>query len=67
MMLESLQAEVTAFVLSNHLYWGLWGVNQAAQEGTSEFDYLIYASNRFQQYYVTKKSQQQQQQQPPQT
>jgi ethanolamine kinase len=60
MELESLQAEVTAFVLSNHLYWGLWGVNQAAQEGTSEFDYLTYASNRFQQYYVTKKSQRQQ-------
>lgn len=48
---RSLLMEVHAFVLANHLYWGLWAVNQAAMEGCENFDYLEYAKNRFSEYY----------------
>jgi ethanolamine kinase len=59
---ESIMAEATAllshvqkFIMVNHLYWGLWAVNQAAEEGCDEFDYLTYAANRLNEYYVKKK------------
>ena len=52
--MESLLEEVKTFVLANHLYWGLWAVNQAAVEGTEEFDYMAYAVNRFNRYFETK-------------
>ena len=52
--ISSLTKEVEAFVLANHLYWGLWAVNQAAAEGTEEFDYLTYAVNRFKRYFDSK-------------
>ena len=52
--IEKMLEEVQAFVLANHLYWGLWAVNQAAMEGCHDFDYLLYATNRFQQYQVCK-------------
>ena len=52
--IESLMSEVKAFLLANHLYWGLWAVNQAAVEGTEEFDYLAYAVNRFNRFFETK-------------
>lgn len=51
---EELLKHVQVFILINHLYWGLWGVNQAAMEGTQEFDYMLYAISRFQEYYVAK-------------
>ena len=58
---ESIMAEATAllshvqkFIMVNHLYWGLWAVNQAAEEGCDEFDYLTYAANRLNEYYVKK-------------
>ena len=47
---KSLLREVHAFVLANHLYWGLWAVNQAAMEGCDAFDYLEYAKCRFDEY-----------------
>jgi len=55
-MNEALQllSHVQKFILVNHLYWGLWAVNQAAEEGCEEFDYLTFASNRFNEYYVKK-------------
>eukprot|EP00979_Chaetoceros_neogracilis_P004587 scaffold797_cov408-Chaetoceros_neogracile.AAC.52 len=46
--------EINAFVLANHLYWGLWAVIQAAIEGTEEFDYLAYAWHRFNRYTEDK-------------
>lgn len=49
-IVQNLLNEVHAFVLANHLYWGLWAVNQASAEGCEDFDYLLYAANRFQQY-----------------
>ena len=52
--IETMQRELQSFILVNHLYWGLWAVNQAAMEGTEEFDYMAYASNRFKQYYKNK-------------
>mmetsp|Transcript_1241 Transcript_1241/g.2006 ORF Transcript_1241/g.2006 Transcript_1241/m.2006 type:complete len:369 (-) Transcript_1241:50-1156(-) len=54
-IVQNLLDEVHAFVLANHLYWGLWAVNQASAEGCEEFDYLLYAANRFQQYRVESK------------
>mmetsp|Transcript_15830 Transcript_15830/g.24643 ORF Transcript_15830/g.24643 Transcript_15830/m.24643 type:complete len:394 (+) Transcript_15830:138-1319(+) len=54
---QDLVRNVQGFVLVNHLYWGLWGVNQAATEGCEEFDYLLYAHNRFQQYFAVKAEQ----------
>jgi len=50
----NLTKEVHAFVLANHLYWGLWAVNQAATEGTETFDYLAYAWHRFNRYTEDK-------------
>ena len=49
-----LYSEVQAFLLVNHLYWGLWAVNQAATEGCDQFDYLLYAQNRIGQYRKSK-------------
>mmetsp|Transcript_36687 Transcript_36687/g.88412 ORF Transcript_36687/g.88412 Transcript_36687/m.88412 type:complete len:489 (-) Transcript_36687:1968-3434(-) len=46
--------EVHKFILVNHLYWGLWAINQAAEEGCEEFDYVNYATNRFNEFYSKK-------------
>jgi len=51
---EELLEHVRAFIMVNHLYWGLWAVNQASTEGCNDFDYLLYASNRIGQYYKCK-------------
>ena len=47
-------ANKSPHIMVNHLYWGLWAVNQAAEEGCDEFDYLTYAANRLNEYYVKK-------------
>ena len=52
---ESMMQELHGFLLANHLYWGLWAVNQAYTEGCEEFDYMEYAVNRFKQYAICKK------------
>ena len=52
---ETLRREVQAFLLPNHLYWGLWGVNQAATEGCQDYDYMLYGMERFKQYHLCKK------------
>ena len=49
-----LYAQVKEFVLVNHLYWGLWAINQAAEEGCEDFDYITYATKRFEEYYRRK-------------
>ena len=54
MTVAEMLEQVRAFVLVNHLYWGLWAVNQAATEGCDDFDYLLYASHRIGQYYKQK-------------
>ena len=59
---DALMREVQIFLLVNHLYWGLWAVNQAVSEGCAEYDYMMYAVNRIRQYWIDKKEQQQQQQ-----
>jgi len=43
---RDLLEQVQKFLLVNHLYWGLWAVNQAAVEGCDEFDYLNFATSR---------------------
>jgi len=52
--IQSLLKEVHAFVLVNHLYWGLWAINQAASEGTEKFDYLAYAWHRLNRFAEEK-------------
>jgi ethanolamine kinase len=52
--IEHLSKEVNHFVLANHIYWGLWAVNQAAIEGTEEFDFLAYAWHRCDRYFEDK-------------
>jgi thiamine kinase-like enzyme len=52
--IDGLHAQVKAFVLVNHLYWGLWAVNQASTEGCNSFDYLLYAKHRISRYRETK-------------
>ena len=48
--------DVQKFLLVNHLYWGLWAVNQAAEEGCDGFDYVSFATNRFKQFYAMKET-----------
>jgi ethanolamine kinase len=45
---------VQYFMLANHMYWGLWAINQAASEGCREYDYLLYAMQRMKQYRACK-------------
>mmetsp|Transcript_1078 Transcript_1078/g.1606 ORF Transcript_1078/g.1606 Transcript_1078/m.1606 type:complete len:393 (+) Transcript_1078:88-1266(+) len=52
--IENTLEEVKAYVLANHLYWGLWAVNQTVSEGTEEFDYLAYGYHRFSRYFESK-------------
>jgi thiamine kinase-like enzyme len=49
-VLELLMEEVDSFALIIHIYWCLWGMNQAKTQGCSKFDYLLYAYRRFQQF-----------------
>ena len=51
---NELVQQVHLFQLINHVYWGLWAVNQAAAEGCQEFDYLLYATKRLERYQSTK-------------
>jgi thiamine kinase-like enzyme len=52
---EALRTEVQAFMLPNHLYWGLWAINQAALEGCADYDYMRYGMERLRQYHAGKK------------
>ena len=45
-VLNSLLREVDLFIVLNNVYWGLWGLNQAFEEGCEEFDYMLYGSTR---------------------
>ena len=47
----ALVLEAETFVLVNHWWWGLWGLNRALEEGTLSFDYLTYFEKRIQEYY----------------
>ena len=51
---KDLLDQVHKFILVNHLYWGLWAVNQAAEEGCEEFDFIAYATNRFKEFHARK-------------
>jgi len=54
--IQSLHEESCKFVLINHWYWGLWAINQAADEGVDTFDYLTYAKMRISEYYKQKEA-----------
>lgn len=45
-MLCTLMNEVAYFVQVVHLYWGIWALNQACDEGCGTFDYLQYGRRR---------------------
>lgn len=51
---NALLDEVNSFVLADHLYWGLWAINQSAVEGCDSFNYLLYAENRLKRYQDLK-------------
>jgi thiamine kinase-like enzyme len=51
---DAMLREVQIFGLANHLYWGLWAINQASTEGCAVYDYLTYAVCRIRQYWSTK-------------
>lgn len=48
------EKEVDFFLLVNHLYWGLWAVNQSATEGNDGYNYARYATSRIGQYFIDK-------------
>lgn len=45
--LLSLLQEVRFFVPVVHVYWTVWALNQARDEGVDDFDFLLYAHNRY--------------------
>jgi ethanolamine kinase len=51
--IDALYAEVAPWVLVSHLFWGTWGVVQA-QHSVIDFDYVQYATMRFQGYRLMK-------------
>ena len=51
---KELLEEVQKFLLVNHLYWGLWAINQAAEEGCDGFDYINFATSRFNEFHAKK-------------
>lgn len=51
---EAMMKEVGIFLIVNHLYWGLWGINQASIEGCTVYDYMTYGVNRIQQYWTQR-------------
>lgn len=54
LQIASMTKQVHAFVLANHVYWGLWAVIQAAIEGCDNFDYMTYGTHRFRRYQECK-------------
>ena len=51
---QELLEDVKKFLLVNHLYWGLWAINQAAEEGCDGFDYINFATSRFNEFHAKK-------------
>jgi ethanolamine kinase len=51
--LDSLYLEASAFALASHLLWGLWALVQM-QRSSIDFDYMAYATKRFDEYYKRK-------------
>jgi ethanolamine kinase len=51
---DTMVHEIQAFMMVNHLYWGLWAIHQAYLEGCDDYDYLQFAASRIRQYYVCK-------------
>jgi len=45
--LDKLLREVSFFVQVVHIYWTVWALNQARDEGIEGFDYISYAHRRF--------------------
>jgi len=54
MNVNNLLYETDAFIPVNHLYWSLWAINQALNEGCDAFNYLLYAENRLKRYKECK-------------
>jgi thiamine kinase-like enzyme len=52
--IDTMMKEVKLFCIINHLYWGLWGINQASIEGCVAYDYLTYGANRIRQYWYER-------------
>ncbi|GAB2299647.1 hypothetical protein Dimus_033707 [Dionaea muscipula] len=50
---DILVEEIDKYTLSNHLFWGIWGII-SAYVNKIDFDYMEYARQRFQQYWLRK-------------
>ena len=44
--MQALLADVEVFMAVDNLFWGLWAVVQAKDEGCAEFPYLLYGKTR---------------------
>jgi ethanolamine kinase len=51
---DAMMKEVEIFLIVNHLYWGLWGINQASIEGCTTYNYMTYGVNRIEQYWTQR-------------
>ena len=51
--LEAISAEVNAFALASHIYWGVWAIIQACYSPI-DFDYMQYSGLRWGEYYRRK-------------
>ncbi|KAI4332921.1 hypothetical protein L6164_017791 [Bauhinia variegata] len=52
---EQLLKDIEKYKLANHLFWGIWGII-SGHVNKIDFDYIEYASQRFQQYCSSKSS-----------
>ncbi|ELP87913.1 ethanolamine kinase, putative [Entamoeba invadens IP1] len=53
--IEKILEDVKWFELASHFYWGTWSLIQAALSSI-DFDYTVYAYERFNRYFVVKKN-----------
>lgn len=51
--LKTLDAQVSAYMLVNHMFWGLWGLLQTVTS-TIEFNFAQYSTLRFERYLFDK-------------
>ncbi|CAH0388585.1 unnamed protein product [Bemisia tabaci] len=50
---DQLRDQVNKFACAAHLFWGVWALVQA-QLSTIDFDFILYAKNKYQAYLIMK-------------
>lgn len=51
--IDAFSRDVELFLVVDHFYWGLWGLNQSCTEGDAEFPYLKYGTARLRRGFET--------------